>query len=71
MKFFRDLTVDVTYFAQSIILTCSKREEKKRKVEFIDSCMTNSCIRFRDYATYMYIMRKREKEGREREREKE
>jgi len=58
MKFSRDLTVDVTYFAQSIILICSKREERKREVEFIDSCMTNSCmtnscIRFRDYVTYI------------------
>jgi len=49
-----------------------QREERKRKVEFIDSCMTNSCIRFRDYATYMYIMRKEERErGGKRERERE
>jgi len=55
MKFSKDFTVDVTYFAQSIILTCSKRDEKKREIEFVDSCMTNSCIRFRDYATYICI----------------
>jgi len=54
MKFSRYLTIDITYFAQSITLTCSKEREREREREREEDSLTVWLIVASDFATITY-----------------